>query len=80
VLATTYIADGSLVNLLQQMAIPMSMVISKYLLHVKYKLYQYVAAVIVVGGLAIVLVPEFGGTSGSPILFAGLSERLVFSM
>jgi len=57
-LATAYLANGTLVILLQQAAIPISMVITKIILKPKYKISQYIGAVIVVGGLLTVLLPD----------------------
>ena len=58
-LAVTYIQNGSLVQILSQSAIPVSMVISRVLLGTKYKNNQFLGAAIVFGGLATVLVPLF---------------------
>ena len=57
--ATNYITSGSLLILLQQSAIPMSMVISYFLLKVKYKWYHIVGACVVGVGLITVLLPKF---------------------
>jgi drug/metabolite transporter (DMT)-like permease len=57
-LAVNYIANGSLVTLLTQAAIPVSMVISKWLLGAKYKLSQYIGAIVVAGGIVLVLLPR----------------------
>lgn len=51
--------DGSLVILLQQSAIPISMIISRFLLKIKYEIQHYIGALIVLGGLVTVLVPVF---------------------
>ena len=48
-----------LVILLQQTAIPISMLISKRLLKAKYVVWQYLGATIVMAGLVVVLVPSF---------------------
>lgn len=58
--AATYL-DGPLLILLGQAAIPVSMVISKYLLRAKYTGFQYLGAVIVVGGIMTVLAPTLTG-------------------
>jgi drug/metabolite transporter (DMT)-like permease len=58
-LAVNYIANGSLVILLTQSAIPISMLISRWLLKTKYKIYQFIGAIVVTGGLVLVLVPNF---------------------
>lgn len=57
-LSVNYIQNGSLVTLLMQSAIPVSMVISKVLLKAKYKLFQFVGAATVLAGLAVVVVPK----------------------
>lgn len=60
--AATYLG-GSLLILLGQAAIPVSMVISSILLKARYSVYQYVGAVVVTLGLVIVLGPGMGGSS-----------------
>ena len=50
VFATNAISNGGLLILLQQSAIPISMVITKYMLKAKYKMWNYVGALIVVVG------------------------------
>lgn len=59
VLAVTYINNGSLVVLLSQSAIPISMMISYKVLGTRYKKSQYIGALIVALGLITVLVPQF---------------------
>jgi drug/metabolite transporter (DMT)-like permease len=59
IFASTYL-DGTLLILLQQSAIPISMGISKALLSEKYKPLQYLGALVVSGGIAIVLAPRLG--------------------
>lgn len=56
--AVTYLANGGLITLLMQSAIPLSMIISKMFLKVNYKIYQYFGAAIVASGIAVVLVPQ----------------------
>lgn len=65
VFSATYL-PGPLLILLQQAAIPISMVISKYMLNATYNRYQYVGAAIVASGIAVVLVPTMTG-GGSPL-------------
>lgn len=67
VFAVTYL-PGPLVILLQQSAIPISMVISKYLINAKYNLYQYLGAVVVAVGIVVVLAPTISG--GGSIIWA----------
>lgn len=57
-LSVNFIANGSLVTLLMQSAIPISLIISRLLLGTKYKLHQYIGAVIVFMGLGVVVVPK----------------------
>lgn len=57
-LAVNYIADGTLVVLLSQAAIPISMIISKIMLKTKYRCYQFMGALIVFVGLGVVLGPD----------------------
>jgi drug/metabolite transporter (DMT)-like permease len=72
VFAATYLG-GSLIILLGQAAIPVSMAISSLLLKTKYSVYQYIGAVTVTIGLLIVLgagdsSSSGGGTSGHLIV------------
>lgn len=60
VFAATYL-PGPLLILLSQAAIPMSMLISKYLLKSEYTPFQYLGATIVACGIATVLVPTISG-------------------
>jgi hypothetical protein len=60
-IAISKIPDGSLVVLLLQFAIPSSMVITRIFLKTKYTRAQIVGALIVCGGIAIVLGPSIGG-------------------
>jgi hypothetical protein len=63
-LAVNFIANGSLFILLGQAAIPVSMVISYWLLKTKYTLSQYVGAAVVALGVIIALIPFFVDPSG----------------
>jgi drug/metabolite transporter (DMT)-like permease len=56
IFASIYL-PGSLLVLLPQAAIPMSMVFSRYLLHEKYGVRQYLGAIVVLAGILIVLEP-----------------------
>ena len=68
--AVLHLKSGALIVLLQQVAIPVSLVISKLLLNAKYKIYNYVGALVVGIGLVVVLLPSFLHPSGSePILW-----------
>jgi len=64
VFAATYL-PGPLIILLSQSAIPISMIISKYMLNAKYNRYQYLGAVVVAAGILVVLLPTMTG-SASP--------------
>jgi len=63
--AVNYIPSGSLIILLTQSAIPISMAISRPLVKAKYSIQHYLGASIVVIGLVVVLVPQFVGNSSS---------------
>ena len=65
IFASTYL-DGTLLILLGQAAIPISMVISKLLLNEQYKLPQYVGAGVVAAGITVVLGPRLGGGGSEP--------------
>jgi drug/metabolite transporter (DMT)-like permease len=56
IFASIYL-PGSLLVLLPQAAIPMSMVFSRYLLHERYGVRQYLGAIVVLAGILIVLEP-----------------------
>jgi drug/metabolite transporter (DMT)-like permease len=60
IFGATYL-PGPLIILMLQAAIPVSMLISKYLIHAKYNKYQYAGALIVAGGILIVLGPSLTG-------------------
>lgn len=60
IFSATYL-PGPLLILLQQAAIPVSMVISRYMLGATYNRYQYIGAIIVAAGIAVVLVPTMSG-------------------
>lgn len=62
VFATTYL-PGPLVILLSQAAIPVSMCISYVMLKARYNNFQYIGALIVAGGIIIVLAPNMEGGS-----------------
>lgn len=63
--AVNYIPNGSLIILITQSAIPISMAISKVMLKVKYGIHNYIGAIIVVAGLIVVLLPQFINPSKS---------------
>lgn len=60
IFAATYL-PGPLITLLLQAAIPISMIISKYLVKAQYDIFQYFGAVIVVCGIMTVLSPSISG-------------------
>jgi hypothetical protein len=57
--AVNYISNASLIVLVQQSAIPISMVISRISLNARYTTSQYVGAGIVLSGIVLVLAPTF---------------------
>lgn len=63
--AVNYISNASLIVLVQQSAIPISMLISKYALNSTYSKMQYVGSSIVLFGIIVVLVPNFLGSDSS---------------
>merc|ERR1711865_568214 len=73
---STYIVSGSLLILLQQSAIPISMLISAICLGSRYQKLQYFGATVVVVGLIIVLLPSMIGSDdgggSSTLLWGGV--------
>jgi uncharacterized membrane protein len=63
--AVNYISNASMIVLLQQAAIPISMVISRCFLGARYTVYQYVGASVVIAGIITTLIPTFFGKAGS---------------
>ena len=59
-----YIPNASLVVLLGQASIPISMIISRIFLKARYSHSQYAGAGVVMLGIVIVLIPEFFGKKG----------------
>jgi uncharacterized membrane protein len=57
--AVNYISNASMIVLVQQSAIPISMLISKYTLNSSYSKMQYIGASIVLLGIVVVLIPNF---------------------
>lgn len=78
---TAYLSDqGALVVLLLQSAIPISMIITKIFLKTKYRIYQYIGAVVVVAGILIVLVPQLVSQQGGNASQTGIwSAVLILS-
>lgn len=60
--AVNYISNASMIVLVQQSAIPISMVISTYALKSIYTKAQYMGAAVVMFGIVVVLVPNFFNT------------------
>ena len=58
VFAINYIASSSIIVLVQQSAIPISMLISFYMLNAKYSFSQYLGAAVVLFGIVVVLIPS----------------------
>mmetsp|Transcript_6269 Transcript_6269/g.13291 ORF Transcript_6269/g.13291 Transcript_6269/m.13291 type:complete len:428 (-) Transcript_6269:140-1423(-) len=67
VFAATYL-PGPIIILMSQSAIPISMVISRYLINARYDKYQYAGATIVAVGIVVVLAPTI--TGGGSALWA----------
>lgn len=65
VFAINYISNASLIVLVQQSAIPISMAISVYALNAVYTKSQYIGAAVVLLGIVVVLIPTFFGHSDS---------------
>ena len=63
--ATNYISNSSTIVLVQQSAIPISMIISKYALSAQYTTAQYIGAAVVLAGIVLVLIPTFLQSSSS---------------
>jgi drug/metabolite transporter (DMT)-like permease len=63
--AVNYITSASTVVLVQQSAIPISMVVSSLTLNSKYTVSQYIGATIVMSGIVFVLIPEFIGSTNT---------------
>ena len=63
--AVNYITSASITVLVQQSAIPISMVLSSLFLAARYTTPQYIGAGIVLGGIVAVLLPTFFTNSGS---------------
>lgn len=59
--AVNYIASSSTVVLVQQCAIPISMIVSSIALNSKYTTSQYIGAAVVMSGIVVVLIPNFTG-------------------
>jgi len=59
IVAAAYIKNGTIMILVAQSAIPISMLLSRWLLHTQYRKSQYIACLIVAAGLALVIVPRF---------------------
>jgi drug/metabolite transporter (DMT)-like permease len=60
--AVNYVPSASLIVLVQQSAIPITMAISKFTLGAQYTVAQYTGAAIVLSGIALVLSPTFFST------------------
>jgi uncharacterized membrane protein len=79
VFATNYITNSSTIVLVQQSAIPISMLISKLALNAKYTIAQYVGAVIVLLGIVVVMLPTFFG-GGDVGAVTGSSEGGLYEL
>lgn len=63
--AVNFISNASMIVLVQQSAIPISMAISYYLLRATYSTSQYTGAGVVLMGIVVVLLPNFVGSSAA---------------
>eukprot|EP00123_Amoebidium_parasiticum_P008162 comp18615_c0_seq1/m.20194 comp18615_c0_seq1/g.20194 ORF comp18615_c0_seq1/g.20194 comp18615_c0_seq1/m.20194 type:complete len:563 (-) comp18615_c0_seq1:175-1863(-) len=61
--ATNYL-DGALVIMLTQVAIPISMVLSYFLMNARYNVCHILGANVVLAGLVVVLIPQFTDAKG----------------
>jgi len=77
--AVNYITNASLIILLQQAAIPISMVISAIFLQARYTTYQYWGATIVMCGIAICVFPSLGSGDAGGLVEAMWMGVLVVS-
>ncbi|KAG5184764.1 hypothetical protein JKP88DRAFT_313973 [Tribonema minus] len=76
--AVNYITNASMIVLLQQAAIPISMVISRMFLGARYSVYQYIGATVVIAGIIVTMIPTFlgggdaagGADSGTQIVWS----------
>ncbi|KAG8457574.1 hypothetical protein KFE25_003728 [Diacronema lutheri] len=81
-LATTFIPSGSLLILLQQSSIPISMLLSRLVLRADYTRAQVAGAAVVIAGIAVILLPSLcvgdsahdaaGGSSGGIALWSAV--------
>lgn len=77
IFAATYL-DGSLLILLTQSAIPISMFISYFLLSARYIAFQYAGSFVVACGICVVLVPRLLGSGGESTI--SKSQMLLWSV
>ena len=63
--AVNYITNSSTIVLVQQSAIPISMIISKITLKAQYTNAQYLGAFVVLLGIVVVLIPTFSGNNST---------------
>ena len=63
IFAVNYISSGSMIVLIQQSAIPISMLFSKVTLGATYSMAQYGGAAVVCAGIVIVLLPSMDGSA-----------------
>ncbi|CAM9563005.1 unnamed protein product, partial [Hapterophycus canaliculatus] len=75
IFASTYLG-GSLIILLSQAAIPISMVISKRLTGARYSMTQYTGAAVVAAGIVVAIGPSLAVGSGS----GGEGQELIWSI
>eukprot|EP01041_Mallomonas_annulata_P000990 gene990-1938_t len=78
VFAVNYISNAPMIVLVQQSAIPISMLISKTFLKARYTTAQYVGAGIVLCGIVVVLIPNFFASSSQNSTDASKSLSEIF--
>jgi hypothetical protein len=80
--AVNYISNSSTIVLVQQSAIPISMLISKIALQAQYTFSQYLGAGVVLMGIVVVLLPNFfsggSGTANDPADASHSSSELLW--
>lgn len=76
--AVNYITNASLIVLVQQSAIPISMLISRISLNARYTTSQYIGAGIVLSGIVVVLMPTFLSSTTSSSSSSGSSSEILW--
>lgn len=74
--AVNYITSSSTVVLVQQSAIPISMIVSSITMNSKYTMAQYIGAAIVMSGIVVVLIPTLMGSGPADTSDSGSTQLL----